>query len=100
MTCKDSIILLIDELMNLFEYGNKLIYKKLLLIRHTIRNEYEPEQIHDICQKFFLTNDVEKKNMRIFKNTPWFDDIEYMWSDISSANKNLVWMWIESISKC
>lgn len=97
-TCRSSIIRLFDELLTLFEDENKLIYKRLLILRHKIRIINESD-VYDECRSFYLKNShfFLDKDVSVFKNTPFYSDVETIWSELSPANKSLVWKWIGSI---
>lgn len=98
MTCQDSLVSLLDELLVLFEDGNKVVYKRLLFLRHKIRTE-AVEHVYDACRNFYLSHAqcFSIKDVGVFKHTPFYADIELIWSELSPANKSLVWRWIESI---
>lgn len=98
MTCQNSIISLLDELLSLFEDGNKIVYKRLIILRHKIRSQ-DTQVVYDLCRSFYVEHGhfIKIKDVNIFKQTPFYSDVELIWSELSPANKSLVWKWIESI---
>jgi hypothetical protein len=99
MTCQDSLVSLLDELLTLFEGGNKVVYKRILILRHRIRTE-EAERVYEACRNFYLDHSqcFSIKDVGVFKHTPFHSDIELIWPELSPPNKSLVWKWIESIA--
>jgi hypothetical protein len=99
MTCQDSLVSLLDELLTLFEDENKVVYRRILVLRHKIRTE-EAERVYEECRRFYLEHShcFSIKDVGVFKHTPFYGDIELIWAELSPANKSMVWKWIESIS--
>jgi hypothetical protein len=99
MTLRDKLIELVDELLKLFEDGNKLVYKRLIVLRHCVRNKLSPDEIYNDAYKFYCANSsrFENKDLGVFKSLPFYPDIELVWSELSASNKNLVWCWVDSI---
>jgi len=101
MTCKQSIISLLDELLRLFEYGdiNKLVYRRLIHLRHKIRNIYESDTIYNACDNFYslYSKRLFENDISVFATTPYFDIIDSIWNELSLANKTLIWKWSDKI---
>jgi|HubBroStandDraft_6_1064221.scaffolds.fasta_scaffold395612_2 hypothetical protein len=99
MTLQDRLVDLADELLNLFEDGNKLVYKRLISLRHTIRNKLSALEIYDGLHQFYLENSasLETKDIGAFKRTQYADDIDLIWSELSGSNRALVWKWVDAI---
>lgn len=101
MTCKQSIVLLIDELLRLFEYGDthKITYRQLITLRHKVRNTLTDEQVFNACKEFYDKNKERLANndMTVFNDSQFSTIVEFVWSELSPANKDLVWKWGQSI---
>jgi hypothetical protein len=101
MTCKQCIVSLLDELLRLFEPGeaHKLVYKRLILLRHKIRNVYETEAVRNACKTFYEkhSKQLSENDLSVFNETPYSDIIEMIWTELISENKAVVWEWREKI---
>lgn len=99
MTCKDSLVSLLNELISLFENGNRLVYTRLILLRHHVRNQLDDKVIQDACRTFYFDNisDFNAKDINMFKSTTYFTNIEMIWSELSLANRSRVWLWVNAI---
>jgi predicted metal-binding protein len=94
-------VLLIDELLSLFESGNvnKITYKHLIILRHKIRNTLSDELVLEACKDFYERNQDRLLNndMTVFNDSPFSTIIEFVWNDLCPANKDLVWKWGQNI---
>lgn len=96
---KESILALLNELLLLFE-DKKSIYKRLLMIRHRVRNEYDDTIMFNICTEFYQKNNaaLSHRDVTVFYKTRFGDDVETIWTELSVANRLKVWEWIDRIS--
>lgn len=100
MSCKQYIISLIEELLNLFETNtNKLVYRQLILIRHKVRNLYTQDEIIEYCKSFYYTNirQFKQNDISIFNETSYAVIVELVWNELSIANKEVIWKWVDRI---
>lgn len=99
MTCKESILALIEDLLRVFENSNKHIYKQLLYTRHRVRSKYTDSYVFSACRNFYIENktDIENNEMAIFRSTIFGTVIDLVWSELSHVNRELVWEWIKKI---
>lgn len=101
MTCKQSIVLLIDELLRLFEHGesHKITYRHLILLRHKVRNTLSDDQVLQVCKEFYEKHKERLSNndMTVFSDSPCATIIEFVWNELGPANKDLVRKWGDSI---
>lgn len=89
-----------DELLKLFEEGNKIVYRTLISLRHKIRREDE-DVVYDAFRSFYLANQslFAVKDVGLFKLSPFYYECELIWSELSPANRFLVWKWIDCITQ-
>ena len=101
MSCKQSVVLLIDELLRLFEYGDvhKVPYRYLITFRHKIRNTLSDGQVLEACKEFYDKNKdrIATSDITVFANSPYRTTIEVVWNELSPVNKDQVWKWGQSI---
>jgi hypothetical protein len=99
MPLKDKLVELIEELLSLFDDGNKLIYRRLIVLRHLVKNKLLADDIYNAAYEFYCENSqrFETKDLDMFKGTEFHSDIELIWSELSATNKNLVWKWVDAI---
>lgn len=101
MTCQESILALIEDLLRVFENcSNKNIYKQLLYTRHRVRTGYTSEEVTAACTDFYVTNkiSIDNKELAIFKSTSFGTVIDIVWSELSHSNRDSVWEWINKIT--
>lgn len=94
---KEIVVNLFNELLNVFETSNKIIYDQLIRIRHKIRNVYSARDI----QRYFDKNAVALRDKITTRNHKLFDDdyliCDWIWNDTNDYNKEVIWTWIEKI---
>ena len=97
MSCKQSIVSLLDELLRLFEHGDthKTVYRLLICIRHKIRNTYSDEIVYSACKDFYEANAsrLADNDVTAFNETPYATLIDVVWNELGPANRELVWKW-------
>lgn len=100
MTCQESILALIEDLLRVFENSNnKNVYKQLIYTRHRIRTMYSADTVLVSCRNFYIENkqDIDNKEMSIFRSTIFGTVIDLVWSELSHVNRERVWDWINKI---
>lgn len=98
----DKLLEFIDELLALFE-DNKIVYKRLILLHHKVRNVFDMKTVEDTVNKFLTDNEVNRTKIRkrdchFLKHTPFEFDFYLVWDELTTANKFMVWKWIDSIA--
>ena len=95
---RDLIIEVLDELLVVFE-DNKYVYRRIVPIRHKVRNLYNVDDVNIAC-KFFIIENYEGlcgKDICVFKHTWFYDDMVVIWSEMTALNKEMMWRWVENI---
>lgn len=101
MSCKNKLVDLLDELLKHFDDGNKLILKKVIVLRHKLRNVVSEQLVQDYFDNFVAEHfdEIVDRQVSIIKHLPnECSDCESIWTELSPANRNLVWDWIDSIA--
>ena len=103
MSFREKFIDFLDELLTLFD-ENIVVYKRLILFRHKIRNVLPADVLIEHALLFVKdeTNAkrLAKRDPRFLENTAYetyAPDFDMVWSQMTSANKCLLWQWIESL---
>ena len=88
-----------DELLELFEFKNINIYKRLISIRHEIRITKEDDflGIEDFLSKEEIKTKIIKKDISFLNNTRFESDVWLIWRELSNTNRTLMWEWIDKI---
>jgi hypothetical protein len=90
----------INALLVLFEDKNKILYKRLILAHHQIKNVLDENEINQLLTKYFKPVHVEmirNRNTRFLDNTPLSIDIALLFEYCTSENKTIIWKWIDVI---
>lgn len=98
---KAKFIEFFNQLLDLFEDKNKAVYRRLIYLRHYIRNEI-PEQtlIHNLTTEYAkpeIKSYISRRNNKFLKNTPYSDDVDLLWEACSAENKMIIWKWIDML---
>ena len=101
MTCKQSIVSLLDELLRLFadSDANKVTYRLLIMVRHKVRNTLSDQDILQACKNFHdkHMDRMVHNDITIFNGTEHAIIAEMVWNVLSPANKELIWKWGQTI---
>lgn len=98
---KRKLVELVDELIRVFDDGNRSVCRRLIALRHRVRNVVDPEALEEGCRAFADAH-AERLAARdasvLFRHAPYCrSDIETIWSELSASNRDSVWRWIDSI---
>lgn len=101
MTFKNTLLNFIDELLAQFEFRNKIVYRRLIHIHHLIKNKLDDIELTNICEQWLvipeITYKIDKRDYKIFKNTPYETDAEWIWEESTSIDKSTIWIWIDAL---
>jgi hypothetical protein len=98
---KTKLLEFLDELMELFEDKNKIVYKRLIYYHHKIKNMLDEDDLYAIVFDH-LSNDYVREiikchDHRFMKGTVLEGDIDLLWESCTSKNKAIIWKWIDVI---
>jgi len=93
-----KLIEFLNELLVLFEDYNKIIYVRLIRLRHKIKNILNENVVTECVQQWLTPEMVDKiiqRNINFLKNTEYEEEVEWMWNELTVSNKNTIWKWID-----
>lgn len=100
-TCKQYIVQLVDELLRLFSepISNKIVYSRLVTLRHVIRNTLSEDDVLQSCKEFYVKNKemFVNNDMKMFSDSPYATIIEFVWNELGPQNKERVRQWVDCI---
>lgn len=96
-----KLISFFDQLLDLFEDNNKVVYRRLICIRHGLRNEMVERDLTRLAlseyNKPHVQANVTRRNNKFLKNTPYSNDIDLLWEACSPENKLTIWKWVDML---
>jgi len=96
----------LDALSRVFETRNKIIYERLIRLRHYALNFADESRLVEDLQLFFsrefVREGVERKdrNLVVQRLSDDYKELaNWIWMDLSNPNREIVWMWIDTIRR-
>lgn len=98
---KLKILELLDQLLDLFEDKNKLIYRKLIYHHHYLHNIMSDDDLKSALVEWTMSNNIDQKISRRDKNilygTRFELEGEWVFNDLTRYNIDTIWKWVDVI---
>lgn len=97
----ETLIKFVEELLKLFENKNAIIYRRLIRLRHRIKNVIDPRELDRIAIEWLASDGTADKLKRrdsgLLKGTEFEIDCEWTWSELTLGNRATIWKWIDRL---
>ena len=98
---KPKILELLDQLLDLFEEKNKLIYKKLIYHHHELNNLIDEDELYsglvDWITSYNIVARVDRRDKNILCGTRFEMEGEWLFNDLTKCNIETLWKWVDVI---